>query len=54
MNIAKIFLHERLIEFQSDEIMREKFKDGKYNIRKTNDIATNYPSLWDREQLYAC
>ncbi|KAK2703355.1 hypothetical protein QYM36_018147 [Artemia franciscana] len=41
-----------LIELQSDEIMRAKFKDGKYNIRKTNDVATKYPLLWDKAQFY--
>ncbi len=33
-------------------LMRAKFKDGKYNIWKTNDIATKYPLLWDKAQLY--
>ena len=54
-NVAEIdiFLQEPLIELQSDEIMRAKFKDGKYNIWKTNDVATKYPLLWDKAQFYA-
>jgi len=54
VNVADIdiSLQEPLIELQSDEIMRAKFKDGKYNIWKTNDIATKYPLLWDKAQLY--
>ncbi|KAK2708054.1 hypothetical protein QYM36_015671, partial [Artemia franciscana] len=54
VNVAKIelSLQESLIELQSDEIMRAKFKDGKYNIWKTNDVATNYPLLCDRVQFY--
>ncbi|XP_076322021.1 zinc finger BED domain-containing protein 5-like [Tachypleus tridentatus] len=47
-----ISLQEPLIELQSDEIMRAKFKDGKYNVWKTNDVATKYPLLWDKAQLY--
>ena len=45
-------MQEPLIELQSDEIMRAKFQDGKYNIWKTNDVATKYPLLWDKAQLY--
>ncbi|XP_068220908.1 protein FAM200A-like [Palaemon carinicauda] len=54
VNVADIdiSLQERLIELQSDEIMRAKFKDGKCNVWKTNDVATKYPLLWDRAQIY--
>ncbi|XP_076324253.1 uncharacterized protein LOC143232565 [Tachypleus tridentatus] len=54
VNVADIdiSLQEPLIELQSDEIMRAKFKDGKYNVWKTNDVATKYPLLWDKAQLY--
>ena len=54
VNVAEIelSLQEPLIELQSDEIMRAKFKDGKYNIWKTNDVATKYPLLWDKAQFY--
>ncbi|KAK2705686.1 hypothetical protein QYM36_015906 [Artemia franciscana] len=54
VNVAKIelSLQEPLIELQSDEIMRAKFKDGKYNIWKANDVATKYPLLWDKAQFY--
>ena len=53
-NVADIdiSLQESLIELQNDEIMRAKFKDGKYNVWKTNDVATKYPLLWDKAQLY--
>ncbi|XP_068228164.1 zinc finger BED domain-containing protein 5-like [Palaemon carinicauda] len=47
-----ISLQEPLIELQSVENMRAKFKDGKYNVWKTNDFATKYPLLWDRAQIY--
>ncbi|XP_076324343.1 SCAN domain-containing protein 3-like [Tachypleus tridentatus] len=54
VNVAEIdiSLQEPLIELQSDEIMRAKYKDGKYNVWKTNDVATKYPLLWDKAQLY--
>ena len=54
VNVAEIelSLQEPLIKLQSDEIMRAKFKDGKYNIWKTNDVATMYPFLWDKAQFY--
>ncbi|KAK2715735.1 hypothetical protein QYM36_010341 [Artemia franciscana] len=54
VNVAEIelSLQEPLIELQSDEIMRAKFKDGKYNIWKTNDVATKYPLLWDKAHFY--
>ena len=54
LNVAEIqlSLQEPLIELQSDKIMRAKFKGGKYNIWKTNDVATKYPLLWDKAQLY--
>ncbi|KAK2712149.1 hypothetical protein QYM36_010996 [Artemia franciscana] len=54
VNVAQIelSLQEPLIELQSDEIRRAKFKDGKYNIWKTNDIVTKYPLLWDKAQFY--
>ncbi|XP_068234170.1 SCAN domain-containing protein 3-like [Palaemon carinicauda] len=54
VNVADkdISLQEHLIELQSDEIMRTKFKDGKYNVWKTNDVATKYPLFWDRAQIY--
>ncbi|XP_068246534.1 SCAN domain-containing protein 3-like [Palaemon carinicauda] len=54
VNVAyiDISLQESLIELQSDEIMCAKFKDGKYNVWKTNDVATNYLLLWDRAQIY--
>ncbi|XP_068238494.1 SCAN domain-containing protein 3-like [Palaemon carinicauda] len=54
LNVADIdiSLQEPLIELQSDEIMRAKFRDGKYNVWKTNDVATKYPLLWDRAQIY--
>ncbi|XP_076324388.1 SCAN domain-containing protein 3-like [Tachypleus tridentatus] len=54
VNVADIdiSLQEPLIELQGDEIMRAKFKDGKYNVWKTNDVATKYPLLWDKAQLY--
>ncbi|XP_076324411.1 zinc finger BED domain-containing protein 5-like [Tachypleus tridentatus] len=54
VNVADIdiSLQEPLIKLQSDEIMRAKFKDGKYNVWKTNDVATKYPLLWDKAQLY--
>ncbi|XP_076322057.1 SCAN domain-containing protein 3-like [Tachypleus tridentatus] len=47
INVADIdiSLQEPLIELQSGEIMRAKFKDGKYNVWKTNDVATKYPLL---------
>ena len=47
VNVAKIelSLQEPIIQFQSDEIMHAKFKDGKYKIWKTNDVATKYPLL---------
>ena len=32
--------------------MHAKFKDEKYNIWKTNDVATKYPLLWDKAQFY--
>ena len=32
--------------------MHAKFKDRKYNIWKTNDVATKYPLLWDKAQFY--
>ncbi|KAK2721261.1 hypothetical protein QYM36_003515 [Artemia franciscana] len=53
VNVAEIelSLQESLIELQIDEIMRAKFKEGKYNIWKTNDVATKYPLLWDKAQL---
>ncbi|XP_068206165.1 zinc finger BED domain-containing protein 5-like [Palaemon carinicauda] len=53
-NVADIdiSLQESLIELQSDDIMSEKFKDGKYNVWKTNGVATKYPLLWDRAQIY--
>ncbi|KAK2705793.1 hypothetical protein QYM36_015969 [Artemia franciscana] len=47
----ELSLQEPLIELQSDKIMRAKFQDGKYNIWKTNDVATNYPLLWDKAQF---
>ena len=34
------------------EIMCAKFKDGKYNTWKTNDIITKYSLLMDKAQLY--
>ncbi|XP_068220903.1 SCAN domain-containing protein 3-like [Palaemon carinicauda] len=54
VNVADIdiSLQEPLIDLQSDEIMRAKFKDGKCNVWKTNDVATKYPLLWDRAQIY--
>ncbi|XP_076358993.1 SCAN domain-containing protein 3-like [Tachypleus tridentatus] len=54
VNVADIdiSLQEPLIELQSDEIMRAQFKDGKYNVWKTNDVATKFPLLWDKAQLY--
>ncbi|XP_065573826.1 uncharacterized protein LOC136035781 [Artemia franciscana] len=54
INAAEIdlSLQEPLIELQSDEIMCAKFKDGKYNIWKTNDVPTKYPLLWDKAQFY--
>ncbi|KAK2720534.1 hypothetical protein QYM36_004419 [Artemia franciscana] len=54
VNVAEIELplQEPLIELQNDEIMRAKFKDGKYNIWKTNDVARKYPLLWDKAQFY--
>ncbi|XP_065571524.1 uncharacterized protein LOC136034317 [Artemia franciscana] len=54
VNAAKIelSLQEPFIELQSDEIMRAKFKDGKYNIWKTNDVAMKYPLLWDKAEFY--
>ncbi|KAK2712003.1 hypothetical protein QYM36_010884 [Artemia franciscana] len=54
VNVAEmeLSLQEPLIELQSDEIMRAKFKDGKYNIWKTNDVATKCPLLWDKAQFY--
>ena len=54
VNVAEIELsfQEPLIELQSDEIMRAKFQDGKYNIWKTNNVATKYPLLWDKAQFY--
>ncbi|KAK2715979.1 hypothetical protein QYM36_010513 [Artemia franciscana] len=54
VNVAEIelSLQKPLIELQIDEIMRAKFKDGKYNIWKTNDVATKYPLLWDKAQFY--
>ncbi|XP_068234218.1 SCAN domain-containing protein 3-like [Palaemon carinicauda] len=54
VNVADIdiSLQEPLIELQSEEIIRAKFKDGKYNVWKTNDVATKYPLLWDRAQIY--
>ena len=54
VNVAKIdiSLQEPLMELQSDEIMRAKFKDGKYNIWKTNTVATKYPLLWDKAHFY--
>ncbi|XP_068217841.1 zinc finger BED domain-containing protein 5-like [Palaemon carinicauda] len=53
VNVADIdiSLQEPLIELQSDEIMRAKFKDGKCNVWKTNDVATKYPLLWDRQHF---
>ncbi|KAK2701911.1 hypothetical protein QYM36_019450 [Artemia franciscana] len=47
-----ISLHEPLNEIQSDKIMHAKFKDKKYNIWKTTDIATKYPFLWDKAEFY--
>ncbi|XP_076348271.1 SCAN domain-containing protein 3-like [Tachypleus tridentatus] len=47
-----ISLQKHLIELQSDEIMRAKFKDENYNVWKTKDVATKYPLLWDKAQLY--
>ncbi|XP_068229569.1 SCAN domain-containing protein 3-like [Palaemon carinicauda] len=54
VNVANIdiSLQEPLIELQNDEIMSAKFKDGKYNVWKTNDVATKYPLLWDTAQIY--
>ncbi|KAK2726991.1 hypothetical protein QYM36_007736 [Artemia franciscana] len=54
VNVAEIelSLQEPLIELQSDEITRAKSKDEKYNIRKTTDVATKYPLLWDKAQFY--
>ncbi|KAK2719405.1 hypothetical protein QYM36_005031 [Artemia franciscana] len=54
VNVAHIelSLQEPLIELQSDEIMCAKFKDGKYNIWKTNHVATKYPLLYDKAQFY--
>ncbi|KAK2724169.1 SCAN domain-containing protein 3-like [Artemia franciscana] len=54
VNVAEIEIsfQEPLIELQSDEIMRAKFKDGKYNIWKTNHVATKYPLLWNKAQFY--
>ena len=40
-----------LIELQSDEILCEKLNNGKYNLWKTNDIATKYPLLWNKQQF---
>ena len=54
VNVAEIdiSLQEPLIELQSNKIIRAKFKDGKYNIWKTNDVATKYSLLWDKAQFY--
>ncbi|KAK2708894.1 zinc finger BED domain-containing protein 5-like [Artemia franciscana] len=54
VNVAEIelSLQEPLSELQSDKIMRAEFKDGKYNIWKTNDVATKYRLLWDKAQFY--
>ncbi|XP_065565822.1 SCAN domain-containing protein 3-like [Artemia franciscana] len=54
VNVAEIniSLQESHIELQSDEIMRAKFKDRKYNIRKTNEVAAKYPFHWDKAQFY--
>ena len=46
-----ISLQEPLIELQSDEILRAKFNNGKYNTWKTNYIATKYQFLGNRAQL---
>ncbi|KAK2706072.1 hypothetical protein QYM36_016182 [Artemia franciscana] len=47
-----ISLQEPLNKIQSDEIMHAKFKDEKYNIWKTIDVATKYPLLWEKVQFY--
>ncbi|KAK2706994.1 hypothetical protein QYM36_014874 [Artemia franciscana] len=54
VNVAEIdiSLQEPLNEIQSDEIMHAKFKSEKYNIWKTNDVATKYPLLSDKVQFY--
>ena len=54
VNVAEIdiSLQEPLNEIQSDEIMHAKFKGEKYNIWKTNDVATKYPLLSDKVQFY--
>ena len=38
-------------EIQSDEIMHAKFKDEKYNIWKTTDIATEVPFAFPMSYL---
>ncbi|XP_068233580.1 SCAN domain-containing protein 3-like [Palaemon carinicauda] len=52
VSVIDISFQEPLIESQSDEIMCAKVKDGKYDVWKTNDVATKYPWLWDRAQIY--
>ncbi|XP_068225571.1 SCAN domain-containing protein 3-like [Palaemon carinicauda] len=54
VNVADIdiSLQEPITELQSDEIIHAKLKGGKYNIGKTNDVATKYPLLWDKAQIY--
>ncbi|XP_068208491.1 protein FAM200A-like [Palaemon carinicauda] len=54
VNVADkdISLQEPLIELQSDEIVRAKFKDGKYKVWKSNDVAKMYPLLWDRAHIH--
>ncbi|KAK2704871.1 hypothetical protein QYM36_017048 [Artemia franciscana] len=54
VNVAEIdiSLQEPLNRIQSDEIIDAKFKDEKYNIWKTNNVATKYPLLWDKVQFY--
>ena len=54
VNVADVdvSLQETLLELQSGEALRTEFKDTESNIWKANDIATKYPLLWDKAQLY--
>ncbi|KAK2727848.1 hypothetical protein QYM36_008359 [Artemia franciscana] len=54
VNIAEIdiSLQKSLNKIQSDEIMHAQFKDEKYNIWKTNDVAAKYSLLWEKVQFY--
>ena len=47
-----VSLLEILIELHSDEVLCAKFKDNECNMWKASDIATKYPLLWDKAQLY--